>query len=64
MTQLNKDYQDGRWAEVEPEERFSADLQCCYAFTPYRDYLHRIFEMLNKGFMRKLTGEDAWTTEY
>lgn len=35
-----------------------------YAYTPYRDYLAWVSEMLTKGYMQKLPGKEAWTAEY
>jgi putative aldouronate transport system substrate-binding protein len=35
-----------------------------YAYTPYRDYLAWVSEMLNKGYMRRLPGQETWTAEY
>lgn len=35
-----------------------------YAYTPFKDYLKWISDMLQKGYMRKLPGIDYWYTEY
>lgn len=42
----------------------SGDIVPKYAYTPYRDYLAWVSEMLEKGYMRKLPGEQSWVNEY
>ena len=46
------------------EDTITGDIVPKYAYTPYRDYLAWVSDSLNKGYMRKLPGEAAWTTEY
>lgn len=35
-----------------------------YAYTPYRDYLAWLSEMLGKGYIRRTPGQESWVNEY
>jgi hypothetical protein len=42
----------------------TGDVVPYYAYTPYRDYLAWVSDSLQKGYMRRLPGQDTWVNEY
>ncbi len=51
-------------AEYLYKDPSSGDTVPLYAFTPYRDYLQWISGNLEKGYMKRLPGEQSWIVEY
>ncbi len=52
---------DWRYLYKDPN---SGDIVPRFAYTPYRDYLAWISDMLTKGYMRRLPGELNWLVEW
>jgi putative aldouronate transport system substrate-binding protein len=46
------------------KDKVTGDTVPYYAYTPYKDYLQWVSENLQKGYMKKLPGEQAWNLEY
>jgi putative aldouronate transport system substrate-binding protein len=46
------------------QDPVSGDIVPKYAYTPYRDYLAWVSEMLTKGYMGRLPGKESWSLEY
>jgi putative aldouronate transport system substrate-binding protein len=46
------------------EDPVSGDVVPKYAYTPYRDYLAWVSEMITKGYFGRLPGQQSWSLEY
>ena len=42
----------------------TGDIVPKYAYTPYKDYLQWVADVIAKGYMTTLPGKESWVTEY